>query len=145
MASRMCDRLLGVRVLLVEPRGDHRHVLRRRLQGEGATVFEAPAGREALQVAETEAFDIALIGLGLPDMSDEDLIGALSRVSGGATAVAVITASPRQDLARAIAAGAQRVFAGPVDYDELLRYLERNAPPTRPPAKTQDGGRAGLP
>jgi CheY-like chemotaxis protein len=141
----MCDRLLGFRVLLVDPIDDRRHVLRRRLQGDGATVLEAPGGRAAVRLTEAESFDAALVTLGVSDMSDEELIAALRQVSNGAAAIGVVTATPRQDLARAIAAGAERVFSQPVDCDEVLRYLERSMPPTAPPSTGAGDGRQAGP
>jgi two-component system response regulator CpxR len=132
----MSDRLLGLRVLLVDASDDRRHVLRRQLQGEGATVLEAAGGQDALRLAAADCFDVAVIELALPDVCDEGLITLLAAVARSGVLV-TMSASPRQDQARAIIAGAARFYARPVDWDELVRYLEWISPGGSAPSGTR--------
>jgi two-component system KDP operon response regulator KdpE len=117
------DRLSGVRVLIVDDVSELRQVIRWILEVEGATVLEAPNGREALRLAQTEPVDVALTDLGLPDMSGEDVVAGLRSVSRGRIPVAVISGAGGAALEHALEVGAERAFAKPVDRDDLVRYL----------------------
>lgn len=117
------DRLSGVRVLLVEDVATVRQAIRWMLEAEGATVVEACAGREAVELAATQTFDAVLTDLGLPDMSGEAIITGLRAVSQGRTPVAVVSGAPEEDLAHALEVGAERAFTKPIDADDLVHYL----------------------
>jgi CheY-like chemotaxis protein len=120
----MGDRLLGRGVLLVDAFADRRRMVRRRLQDEGATVAESDTGHHALALAATRRFDLALVDLRLPDMLGERLIASLAALPRHAPDITAISATAREDVALAIAAGASRVLIHPVDWDRLLRYLD---------------------
>lgn len=117
------DPLAGIHVLVVEDTASIRQILRTMLETEGATVVEASTGREALDLARAEAFDVALTDLGLPDMSGEAVIADVRAVSRGRTRVAVVSGAHPDDLAHALEAGAERAFAKPVEWDDLVRYV----------------------
>lgn len=125
----MCalPRLSGVRLLLVEDAARLRQVVRSMLESEGATVFEAGTGREALALVQTQSFDLVLTDLGLPDMPGADVISSIRAVTQGGTPVAVLSGAAPDDLARALRVGADRVFAKPFAWNELVRYLTRRA------------------
>lgn len=123
MNAGMRARLAGVRVLVVEDVAAVRELIRSMLEMEGATVVEAPTGREACELASTQAFDVALTDLGLPDMSGEAVITFICSASQGRTPVAVVSGARDDDLACALTLGAERAFAKPVDWNELIRYL----------------------
>ena len=103
---------------------------------EGATVLEAAGGQDALRLAAADCFDVAVIELALPDVCDEGLITLLAAVARSGVLV-TMSASPRQDQARAIIAGAARFYARPVDWDELVRYLEWISPGGSAPSGTR--------
>jgi CheY-like chemotaxis protein len=60
--------LQGVRVLLVDDLEVGRFAKARTLAKAGALVRQASTGQEALDIAETEDFDLALLDIHLPDM-----------------------------------------------------------------------------
>ena len=124
MAPKKGDRLLGRGVLLVDAFADRRRIVRRRLQGEGATVAESDTGRHALALAVTQHFDVALVDLRLPDMLGERLIASLVKLPRHVPDITAISARASEDVALAIAAGASRVLIRPVDWDRFLRHFE---------------------
>jgi DNA-binding NtrC family response regulator len=123
MNPRARNRLSGLRVLVVEDDATLRQLVRAMLEPEGATVSEAGTGREALAAAAAQAFDVALTDLGLPDMPGATLIAGIHAATSGRTSVAVVSGAAPDDLAHAVHVGAERAFAKPVDWDDLLRYL----------------------
>lgn len=115
--------LSGLRVLVVEDADVVRQVTRWTLEAEGATVVEAQDGREAFELAATQSFDVVLTDLGLPDMSGAVVVTGIRSATHGRTPVAVVSGACQEDLAHALAAGAERAFAKPVDLDDLVGYL----------------------
>jgi DNA-binding response OmpR family regulator len=132
-------RLTGLRVLVVEDFDSLRELTRMMLEREGASVVEARSGREALDAARTERFDVALMDLGLPDVSGHAVIAGIRALSDERTAVIVVSGSGRRELSRAVALGAECSFTKPVDWDELLGYLTSAA--TRPRSPRTPGAR----
>jgi CheY-like chemotaxis protein len=125
MTSSNPERLSGVHVLVVEDVAALRALARLMLEAEGATVVEAPTGQDALALARAQVFDIAMTDLGLPDMPGVDVITGIRAASGGRTPVTVISGAPAEDLTRALEVGAERAFSKPMDWEEVLPYLER--------------------
>lgn len=78
-----------------------------------------------------------LTDLGLPDMPGEAVIARVRAVSRGRTPVAVVSGSDPGRLAHALQVGAERAFAKPVDWEDLVRYLiRRTAGGARPSITT---------
>jgi len=127
MSGKPRYRLQGMRLLVVEDAAAVRTLIRSLLEMEGATVVEARTGREACEIAETQTFDVALTDLGLPDVSGEAVIARIRAVSQGCTPVAVVSGAPENDLAHALEVGAERTFAKPLDWDDLIGYLVRQS------------------
>ncbi|MBI1737581.1 MAG: response regulator [Candidatus Rokubacteria bacterium] len=115
----------GLRILVVEDVPAVRKLMVSLLALEGATVVEACTGREACERVREAAFDVALTDLGLPDIPGEAVVAYVRASSGGRTPVAVLSGANEADLARALALGAERAFAKPIDWEELLAYLTR--------------------
>lgn len=84
-------------VLVVDDHTVNRLVARSYLERFGATVVEAATGREALDAALRERFDLILLDLHLPDIHGAQLAARIERK--GAT-VAILTADPVTDDAQ---------------------------------------------
>lgn len=123
MRHKSHDPLAGIHVLLVEDTASILQLMRTMLEIEGATVVEASTGREAIDLARAEAFDVALTDLGLPDMSGAAVVADVRAVSRGRTRIAVVSGAHQDDLAYALEAGAERAFAKPVEWNDLVRYM----------------------
>jgi DNA-binding response OmpR family regulator len=97
------------------------------LELEGALVLEAGTGREAVELARGGTFDIVLTDLGLPDVSGEAVITHIRATSHDRTAVAVLSGAGEHELARAMELGADRIFTKPLEWEDLVCYLERRS------------------
>ena len=117
-----------MRVLLVEDDTMIGTAIRHGLSTEGYAVDWAQDAYEAELAMDTEAYEIVLLDLGLPDRPGLELLGTL-RKAGSEAAVIILTA--RDALADRIAgldAGADDYLIKPFDLDELsarIRAVQR--------------------
>lgn len=113
-----------MRALLVEDDDSLRHGLASAMRAAGWQVDEAADGREGLYLAEESAPDVAVVDLGLPQMSGMDLIAAL-RGDRRDLPVLILTARDRwQDKVAGLKAGADDYMVKPFHTEELLARLE---------------------
>ena len=125
MTTNMGSMLDGLRVLVIEDHADLRDLFATLLAADGAEASTAGTGCAALDLYETESFDAVLCDLGLPDVSGEVVIREINRRSSSPPPVAVITGQGEPHLARARTAGAQAVFAKPVEWARVAGFLRR--------------------
>src|SRR5207248_8761854 len=93
----------------------NRDVLTRRLEREGYAVAAAENGRQALEMARAQHFDLLLLDMMMPEMSGLDVLQRLKADSQlRDTPVVVISASDEIDsIARCIEAGAEDYLPKP--------------------------------
>jgi len=108
-------------VLVVEDDADGRDPLAEVLRLEGYHVTSAPDGASAIRRLASEADDVVVLDLGLPDIPGVDVIRAARALLDG-PAVVVFTGHHRLK-ADAEAAGCDAFVLKP-DLDELLARLE---------------------
>jgi len=109
-------------VLIVEDDADGRDPLAEVLRLEGFHVTSAPDGASAIRKLASEADDVMVIDLGLPDIPGVDVIRAARALPHGGPAVVVFTGHHRL-RADAEAAGCAAFVLKP-DLDELLAVIE---------------------
>lgn len=88
--------LAPVRVLICD---DSRFVLAalsHQLSGEGWRVSVAAGGREAVDLAEDEAFDLVLLDVHMPDLDGPQTRRRLALLPGGGPTVIYLTGSPEE-------------------------------------------------
>lgn len=112
-------------LLLVEDERLLRWALRKRLEGAGYTVVEAPTLGEAEQQLRRCRPDVVLLDVHLPDGSGIDfLAGQHDKLAD--SSVFVMTAEGHvDDAVRAMKLGASDFLTKPVDQEELLRTIQR--------------------
>jgi CheY-like chemotaxis protein len=115
----------GLRILVVEDAADIREIFAILLRAEGAFVVPAANGREALEAAAHQTFDVILSDLGLPDVQGDVLIRQMLATTRNRVRVVVITGYGEPYLTRARQAGADAVFIKPVEWTRVLDYLGR--------------------
>ncbi len=112
-----------MRALIVEDDPDLLHSLARLLRDQGFAVDTAADGQEGLYLATEFPIDIAIIDLGLPQMSGLELIQRL-REAGRKFPVLVLTArSDWQDKVTGLETGADDYLTKPFHQPELLARL----------------------
>lgn len=112
-----------MRALIVEDDLPLRRSLSAALRDAGWIVDEATDGREGLYQATEFPVDVAVIDLGLPDMSGMALISAL-RDAGHDLPILILTARDRwQDKVAGLKAGADDYVVKPFHPEELMARL----------------------
>ncbi|MDJ0940066.1 MAG: response regulator transcription factor [Woeseiaceae bacterium] len=108
-----------MRLLLIEDDDTLRDSLAGRLADEGFAVEQAADGREGLYQAIEFPIDLAIIDLGLPEMSGLDIIRQ-AREQGKTYPILILTARDRwQDKVDGLSAGADDYVVKPFHYEEV--------------------------
>ena len=115
-------------ILLVEDDCDLAAGLKRALQNEGFAVNHVATGADALAAIKTEAPEIVILDIGLPDIDGLTVLKRL-RVAHPELPVLLLTArASLDDKVAGLDSGADDYLAKPFDMDELfarLRVLQR--------------------
>ncbi len=113
-----------MRVLIVEDEQALLESLGRQFEAAGFVVDLARDGREALYYGEEFPLDVAIIDLGLPDISGMDVIARL-RADGKSLPILVLTARGRwQDKVSGLEAGADDYLVKPFQPEELMARVK---------------------
>jgi CheY-like chemotaxis protein len=117
--------LAGRRVLLADDNVDFATSLQAALQASGLAVTAVHDGRAALAQARSQAFDAAVLDIGMPGMNGYDLAGALRAEPATARLVLFAVSGWGQagDKERAAASGFDRHFVKPVPPGVLIEAL----------------------
>lgn len=122
------------RILVVEDDSSSRIALVELLADEGYSVIEAATGLEAIALAQHHAPDIAIVDVGLPDMSGTDLMRHLepscqvilvtgsAEIEEGPNGVRFINHADRLDEI-----DGPKCLSKPIDFAELLAIVRRIA------------------
>jgi len=127
--------LHGIHVLVIEDSPGTLDMLTALLRLEGAVAVGVANGRDALSALRAHDFDIVMSDLGLPDIPGEVLIRAVLDSAPRPPHVIVITGDSGPALIRAKEAGASVIFTKPLDWAQVVMYLndlELAAAPTLP-------------
>jgi len=114
-----------VRILVVEDNADARKTLEKLLELEGFKVTSAKDGGSALDSFAEQSFDIALIDIGLPDMTGYELAEKLQsrNLSQGVVLIALTGYGQDQDRQDALEAGFDEHLVKPLDMDRLINII----------------------
>ncbi len=114
----------GARVLLVEDHADTARMLSKLLKLSGFEVKTASSVAAALQVAETESFDVVVSDIGLPDATGYDLMKQL-RDRYGVRGIALSGYGMEEDMRKSREAGFVEHVVKPVNLDHLQSVIRR--------------------
>jgi DNA-binding NtrC family response regulator len=113
------------RILVVDDEQRQRDILQMILEAEGYETTAAGNGRQALQAARAQAFDVVLTDLKMPDLGGIELLGEILPLQP-APLVILMTAHGTIDSAvDAMRKGAFDYLTKPLEKDELLLVLRR--------------------
>lgn len=113
------------RILCTEDDADTRDLINAILKSAGYEVQCAENAREALELAETQTFDLYLLDSWLPDIAGASLAAVLRRFNRDTPILFYSGAAYEKDKALAFGAGAQGYLTKPVDNDQLIAEVER--------------------
>jgi PAS domain S-box-containing protein len=129
MAEARDTDLSDVRVLIVEDNPLNRMVVSRFLQAAGARTEMVADGSAALEILESESFDIVLMDLQMPGMDGFTTVELIRRDYGIGPDVlpiiALTASSLEEDRTRALQAGMNGLLRKPFGPDVLIREVVR--------------------
>ena len=130
---------MNATLLVIEDDVATRTFLADNLTADGYELLVAGSAREALRLMENEAPDLAIVDVGLPDLSGLDLLQAVRESDGHDRrldpALPMIVVSGRAgelDRLRGLQRGADDYVAKPFSYPELLERVRAVLRRTRP-------------
>jgi len=107
------------KILIVDDERLVRWSLRQKCEEWGYHVVEAPSGEPGLRLAQSEAPDLVLLDVRMPDMSGIQVLEHIKK-SPDAPPVIMITADPQlDDVKTALKLGAYDFVGKPLDFEEL--------------------------
>lgn len=114
-------------ILYVEDNPDNRMLVRRILLSEDYTLLEATNAAEALETLKTAKPDLILMDINMPDMDGYTLTAKIKKMPGfERMPILALTANVmRGDKEKVLEAGCDGYIQKPIDFDELLREVER--------------------
>jgi diguanylate cyclase (GGDEF)-like protein len=118
--------VVGARLLIVDDIRDNRVLLRRRFERRGFEIVEAESGLAALELIDSESFDLVLLDIMMPGI---DGIETLKRIrqhrSASALPVIMVTGkTASENMVEALQLGANDYVTKPVDFAVALARVE---------------------
>jgi PAS domain S-box-containing protein len=114
----------SLRILLVEDHSDTRQTLSRLLTHFGHQISVANNTQSALEIVQSQKFDVVLSDIGLPDGSGYDVISQVKRKQP-VKAVAITGFGTDEDVRRGKEAGFDFHLIKPIDFHELRNVLDK--------------------
>ena len=129
-AKRRSDAIdLGLHVLIAEDNAVNALVVKRRLELWGCTYQVVGTGRDALDIMDSEKFDIVLMDVQMPEMDGFEatkLLRCREADRNEHTAVLAMTAHAMQgDRERCLASGMDDYLSKPINTEEMLEKLKQ--------------------
>ncbi len=121
-------------LLIVEDDAVLRGRLARAFRERGFEVREAPSGEVALQLAETDAPEHAVVDLRMPGMSGLEVVRALRDIDPSTVVVMLTGYGSIATALDAVRLGAIHYLTKPADADEILAAFSRAGAMPAPPA-----------
>src|SRR5262249_23931431 len=121
-------------ILVVEDEPEMASLLERGLREELYDVSVARDGRAALQLSESESFDVILLDIMLPHLDGIDVAKRLRQRSHRTPVLMLTACDALNDVVKGLDTGADDYLTKPFSFQELLarvRALIRRTEPTR--------------
>lgn len=118
------------RIILVDDNRDALESLGLLLELEGHTVWRAHDGASALRIAQENELDVALLDIGLPDMSGYEPAAQLRAAEVGSRLllIALTGWGQEEDRQKAKIAGFKHHFTKPIDLEQLRAAMRAQMP-----------------
>jgi signal transduction histidine kinase len=115
--------LSGLKILLAEDSVDNQRLLRRLIEGAGATMGVASNGVEAVRLATSQNFDVILMDIQMPILDGFNATKQI-RATGYTKPILALTAhASDEDLDRILEAGCNDRLVKPIDLDQLVSSI----------------------
>lgn len=115
-------------ILYIEDHPDNMTLVRRILRSENYTLIEAKTGFQGIFIAESQAIDMILLDINLPDIDGYEVVRRLRTSHKTALAhvpiIAVTANAMKGDAQKALEAGCNLYMSKPINIQELLDKVE---------------------
>jgi two-component system chemotaxis response regulator CheY len=95
------------------------------LQSHGHTVVEAENGREAVEKFTTEAVDVVLLDITMPEMDGLTALKEIRKIDPGARVAMVTAIGQQQVVMEALQSGARDFVVKPFQPERVLAAVEK--------------------
>ncbi len=114
------------RLLVVDDNDLNREMLTRRLSRKGFQVEMADGGRRALELIESDSFDLVLLDIMMPEITGMEVLETVrKRFSPAELPVIMATAKTQsEDVVSALTLGANDYVTKPIDFSVLLARID---------------------
>jgi two-component system response regulator AtoC len=118
------------RVLVVDDEALIRWSVGESLAARGMDVSQASDGASAIRVLQTApaAFDVVVLDLRLPDVSDLSLLSSVRALSPRSHVIVMTAFGTLEVVRQAMALGASRIISKPFELDDLGALIEALLP-----------------
>ena len=113
------------RILIVDDDNELRENLAEILRGAGYRTDEASSGREAVEKAIDEDFDLILLDFMMPKMSGADVLMELRKVAPRSRVIMITAFATVENAVDAIKRGASDYLSKPFKIDDLLARIRK--------------------
>jgi len=113
-----------VRILVIDDDESIRKTISMRLEHAGYKVDTAENGKKAVEKADANFYNLALIDFRLPDMTGTELLTALKDTTPKMVKIMLTGYPALQNAVDALNKGADAYLIKPVDSNELLRVIK---------------------
>ncbi|MGD0175682.1 MAG: response regulator [Candidatus Bathyarchaeia archaeon] len=116
----------SARILVIDDEESIRRTVSMTLQRAGYVVDTAENGKQAIEKAKANFYNLALIDIRLPDIEGTELLTALKETTPKMVKI-ILTGYPAlQNAVKAINKGVDYYLIKPVNTDELLRVIKEH-------------------
>jgi len=113
-----------VRILIVDDDTDMLETLGDILQEKGYQTETTKNGKEAIAKAEKHFFNVALVDIGLPDMTGLEVLQVFGKISPYTMNVMITGRATLQNAIESVNVGASAYIIKPIDHETLDRILD---------------------
>ena len=117
------NNLTNINILIVEDDADMRDILTDLIRENGATVFQAADGKEALQIIESETIHLVISDVLMPVMGGIDLVKAIRAKNLDIPVVLLVTGQSDLNEQSALVLGAAGLVHKPYNIGVLLQRI----------------------
>ncbi len=115
----------GVSILVADDDPVARDLLAEVLSREGYRVVVAGGGEECIRLAESKAFDLALVDLRMPDLDGLDVLKRLGSIQPGVPVLILTAFATMETAIQAVQAGAYDYLSKPFRMEEIRLVVRR--------------------
>lgn len=119
---------MGINILYIEDNPDNMILVKRVMEAQGYTLFQAMNGLDGIAVAEKESIDLILLDINLPDIDGYEVARRLRSSAIPRLAyvpiIAITANALKGDAEKALAAGCDVYMSKPINIHELRARVE---------------------